>query len=79
MDLDSFIRSIKFPTQEMLEDTLLKLRNESIVMDQVSSLTKDECEEIGLSMETHEILMNAVKVRVEIFSLVNNKREFKQD
>ncbi len=79
MDLDSFIRSIKFPTQEMLEDTLLKLRNESIVMDQVSSLTKDECEEIGLSMETYEILMNAVKVRVENFSLVNNKREFKQD
>ena len=63
MDLDSFIRSIKFPTQEMLEDTLLKLRNESIIMEQVSSLTKEECEEIGLSIGTFEILMTAVKVR----------------
>ncbi len=64
MDLDSFIRSIKFPTQEMLEDTLLKLQKEEIIMEQVSSLTEDECEEIGLSTETFEILMNAVKVRV---------------
>jgi hypothetical protein len=67
MDLDKFLRNANFPTQEMMEDTLLKLQNESVGLDQLSTLTQDECEEIGLSADAFECLMTAVKVRVKHF------------
>ena len=84
MDLDTFVRNTKFPTNEMMEDTLLKLNTEGIAVNQISSLTKDECEEIGLSAETLEILTNAVKdlkVRVKNFRTLHSssKRKLKQD
>ncbi len=63
MDLDRFVRNTKFPTNEMMEDTLLKLHNECVSFNQLSTLTQEECEEIGLPAEAFEILITAAKVR----------------
>jgi hypothetical protein len=56
-DMRVFLEALKFPSAEIMEDSFQKLQKEALVVSQLRSLTKDECEEIGLVAEATDIIL----------------------
>ena len=54
--MENFLRSLHFPTPEMLKDTIMKLDEECIVLGQLQSITNEEFEEIGVSLQAAQII-----------------------
>ncbi len=54
--MENFLRSLNFPTPEMLKDTIMKLKKECIVLGQLQSITNEEFEEIGVSLQAAQII-----------------------
>jgi hypothetical protein len=54
--MEKFLRTLQFPTPELLEDTIQKLHNECIALNQLQSLTSEEYEEIGVTLQAVQLI-----------------------
>ena len=56
LEMDKFLRSLQFPTPEILEDTIKKFAVEGIALNQLQSITSEEFEEIGVSLQEVQLI-----------------------
>jgi hypothetical protein len=73
-EMRKFLAALKFPSDEVMEDSLTKLVKEAVTANQLRLLTKDECEEIGLAEEATEIILKVCE-KCPTYAPVPNQHE----
>lgn len=56
-EMETFLKTLQFPSDELLQESLKLLLKEAVTVPQLRFLTKDECEEIGLAEEATKIIV----------------------
>ncbi len=59
--MDKFLRSLQFPTPEILDDTIKKIADECIALKQLQSVTSEEFEEIGVSLQAVQVIREGLQ------------------
>jgi hypothetical protein len=70
-EMETFLKKLQFPSDELLKGSLKILVKEAVTVPQLRSLTKDECEEIGLAEQATVVILkvneNAPRVFMFLF------------
>ncbi len=63
MEMRAYLETLKFPSDELMEDSFTKLLHEGVTLKQLCSLTKDDYNELGLAEEATAVILQAVDIQ----------------
>ncbi len=66
-EMRCFLETLSFPSSEIMDDSLSKLLREAVTLKQLRALTKDECEEIGLTPEATDVMLKVCEKIPQVF------------